>query len=87
MRDERRDGIYNSFRIGSLSGKEIEIILLDTRFNADKIGGKDLLGSNQWNWLERIMSTKPQPKLTFIVSGYSLFAFQKNYLYQFKSLF
>ncbi|MCZ6890222.1 MAG: alkaline phosphatase D family protein [Gammaproteobacteria bacterium] len=45
-----RDGIYDS---GLYAGGRVKVILLDTRFNRDKPGENgDVLGPNQWAWLE-----------------------------------
>lgn len=44
----KRDGIYESYSFNS-GAKEVKLIVLDTRFNKTKT---DLLGENQWYWLE-----------------------------------
>lgn len=49
----KRDALYVSYLIGP-AGKQIKLILLDT-FNQRR-NGKELLGSAQWDWLEKELS-------------------------------
>jgi alkaline phosphatase D len=50
-RDQR--GVYASYTYGP-PGKQIKVILLDTRYHRDPIGSKGtILGEAQWQWLER----------------------------------
>lgn len=47
-----RDGVYTSYDYGAGGGK-VKVILLDTRFNRNDPGADgDMLGENQWVWLE-----------------------------------
>lgn len=48
----KRQGIYNSFEYGS-GDRKVKFILLDTRFNREDPGAEtDMLGEEQWRWLE-----------------------------------
>lgn len=50
----RRDqkGVYDSYSYGP-AGKQIRVILLDTRYHRDPIGSNGtVLGEEQWQWLE-----------------------------------
>lgn len=48
-----REGVYASHTYGP-PGRQVKVILLDTRFHRDSIGsGGDVLGEEQWAWLER----------------------------------
>lgn len=52
-----QEGIYASYTYGP-AGKQVKIILLDTRYNRDKYGRKgDILGETQWKWLENELTT------------------------------
>lgn len=48
-----QEGVYGSHIYG-VAGKQVKIILLDTRYHRDKIGSDGyVLGEDQWLWLER----------------------------------
>jgi alkaline phosphatase D len=48
-----REGVYESHTYGS-PGRQVKVILLDTRYHRDPIGsGGTVLGEEQWAWLER----------------------------------
>jgi len=61
----KRQGIYNSYTFGP-SGKKIKIILLDVRYFRNS--SDDILGEDQWKWLESEFSTS-DAQLHFIGSG------------------
>jgi len=63
-----RDGVYESYYLGA--EKRIKIILLDVRYNRDPrlSFGTDMLGENQWNWLEEEMKGN-KAQFTLIASG------------------
>lgn len=47
-----RQGIYESYVYGEAESK-VKVILLDTRYNRDNPGSEaDMLGEEQWEWLE-----------------------------------
>jgi alkaline phosphatase D len=49
----RQPGVYASYLFGSL-GQRVRIILLDCRYNRERPGAKsDMLGADQWRWLEQ----------------------------------
>lgn len=49
----RRAGVYASYTYGA-PGRQVKVILLDTRYHRDPIGSNgDILGDEQWAWLER----------------------------------
>lgn len=48
----QQNGVYTSYTYGP-QGKQVKVILLDTRYNRDDYGRKgDILGEEQWKWLE-----------------------------------
>lgn len=53
-----QDGVYTSYQIKSKFGK-VKFILLDLRFNQTPERGNagDILGENQWQWLEQELAT------------------------------
>jgi len=53
----KQEGVYTSYTFGPW-GKQVKIILLDTRYNRDKYSRKgDILGAAQWAWLENELNT------------------------------
>jgi alkaline phosphatase D len=65
----KRKGVYSSEVIGEV-GQRVRIILLDARFNRDPIGSNgDLLGAEQWLWLERELQSEVKADMTIIGSG------------------
>lgn len=53
----QQEGVYTSYTYGP-QGKQVKVILLDTRYNRDKYGRKgDILGEAQWKWLENELNT------------------------------
>ena len=47
-----RQGVYTSYIYGPI-GKQVKVLLLDTRFHRDAPGATgDMLGAEQWRWLE-----------------------------------
>lgn len=64
----RQRGIYTSYDFGP-PGKQVKILLIDNRYHADRPGpDADLLGQEQWHWLESELSTS-RAQLNLIVSG------------------
>ncbi len=64
-----RQGVYSSEVIGDI-GRRVRIILLDVRFHRDPVGSDgDLLGSEQWLWLERELRSEIRADMTIIGSG------------------
>lgn len=64
----RQQGIYTNYDFGP-PGKRVKILLIDNRYNADRPGPDgDLLGQEQWRWLESELSGS-QARLNLIVSG------------------
>jgi len=48
----RREGVYNSHVFGP-PGRRVKLIILDTRYHRDPIfSNGDMLGEEQWHWLE-----------------------------------
>lgn len=64
--DERQDsprrkqaGVYASYTFGPV-GKQIKVILLDTRYHRDPLASDgSILGSSQWQWLEEELNAPP----------------------------
>ena len=55
-RRRRQQGVYASYSYGP-EGEKVKVILLDTRYHRDEPGEKgDLLGAEQWTWLEDELS-------------------------------
>ncbi len=76
--EERSDGIYSSRDFGP-EGKRIRVILLDTRYNRDDPGPSgDILGSRQWDWLEKELS-RPGASLVVIGSSIQVLASQHRF--------
>lgn len=64
-----RKGVYSSEVIGE-AGRRVRIILLDCRFHRDPISSDgDLLGEEQWSWLERELQSEIKADMTVIGSG------------------
>jgi alkaline phosphatase D len=64
-----RNGVYSSEIIGDI-GQRVRIILLDARFHRDPIGSDgDLLGAEQWLWLESELQSEIRADMTVIGSG------------------
>ena len=64
----RQQGIYTGYDFGP-PGKRVKILLIDNRYHADRPGPDgDLLGKDQWNWLESELATS-RAQLNLIVSG------------------
>jgi alkaline phosphatase D len=65
----KQEGIYTSYDFGE-TGKRIKIILLDNRYFLDS-KNKMILGTAQWEWLEKEIKDSTA-NLHFIVSGISV---------------
>ncbi|KAK4796069.1 hypothetical protein SAY86_028395 [Trapa natans] len=64
----KQEGVYGSFTFGS-TGKQIKVIILDTRYHRDPINSDGtILGTTQWSWLEKEMKG-PATEITIIVSS------------------
>lgn len=59
-----QDGIYHAKIEKLANGKTIQFIMLDIRYNKSK---SDILGENQWSWLNEQLKAKAD--LRFIISG------------------
>jgi alkaline phosphatase D len=76
--EERSDGIYSARDFGP-EGKRLRVILLDTRYNRDDPGPSgDILGSRQWDWLEKELS-RPGADLVVIGSSIQVLAEQHRF--------
>ncbi|OED37392.1 hypothetical protein AB833_23490 [Chromatiales bacterium (ex Bugula neritina AB1)] len=75
----QREGIYTSRTYGS-GERQVRLILLDTRYHRDLPGSgrADVLGKQQWQWLEQQFATG-EPVINFIVSGFSVLSDQLPY--------
>lgn len=64
----KQAGVYTSYIFGPV-GKQIKVILLDTRFHRDPLSSDgSILGSSQWVWLEKELHG-PQSEITIIGSS------------------
>lgn len=73
-----QSGIYTSYYLpGSSSDKDINLILLDVRFNRHgSMGEGDILGEEQWAWIEQTLKASPS-KIHLIGSGIQVTPFLK----------
>ena len=63
-----RKGIYTSYIFGPAE-KQVKILLIDDRYHADLPGPQsDLLGEEQWHWLESELTTSTA-QINLIVTG------------------
>ncbi len=73
-------GIYTTYSFGDPSShKTVRIILLDVRFNKSSAffdTDADVLGHDQWKWLEDIILTSNET-FTFIASGTEILPFDR----------
>ncbi|GAV65797.1 PhoD domain-containing protein [Cephalotus follicularis] len=61
-------GVYASYSFGP-QGRQIKIILLDTRYHRDPLGSDGtILGTSQWTWLEKELKS-PSSAITIIASS------------------
>ncbi|KAK1259804.1 hypothetical protein QJS04_geneDACA001421 [Acorus gramineus] len=64
----KQAGVYASYLFGP-KGKQIKVILLDTRFHRDSLfSDGSILGDSQWTWLEGELKG-PASEITIIVSS------------------
>ncbi|KAL2316993.1 hypothetical protein Fmac_030869 [Flemingia macrophylla] len=64
----KQAGVYASYTYGPV-GKDIKIVLLDTRYHRDPLGSDGtILGNSQWLWLEKDLKGPPTA-LTIIGSS------------------
>ena len=67
---EEQDGIYYSHYVKHQE-KTVQFIMLDVRYNRDEpFSGGDVLGENQWSWLEEDLD-KPAD-LRLVASGFQI---------------
>ncbi|CAH3192430.1 unnamed protein product [Porites evermanni] len=64
----KREGAYASYIYGH-GNKKVKIILLDTRSHLRWGSDCDILGRDQWEWLEKQLSESNTAQLTIIGSG------------------
>lgn len=68
-----REGVYHFEDFGP-EGRQVRIILLDTRYHRDPIGSDgDLLGEAQWEWLQEALSKSPA-EVNILVSSIQVLA-------------
>ncbi|KAK7276526.1 hypothetical protein RIF29_17667 [Crotalaria pallida] len=64
----KQAGVYASYKYGP-AGRDVQIILLDTRYHRDPVGSDGtILGNSQWSWLERELKG-PATAITIIGSS------------------
>lgn len=78
-RRRQQEGIYTSHNYGS-GDRKVKVILLDTRYHRDRagFGRADMLGQEQWLWLESEMKNS-SAAVNIIVSGVSVLSTQMPY--------
>ncbi|NNF52439.1 MAG: alkaline phosphatase family protein, partial [Gammaproteobacteria bacterium] len=63
-----REGVYSSYVLGKVP-RQVKVILLDVRYHREPPGPEaDVLGEEQWRWLENELNGSTA-QLTLIVSG------------------
>ena len=66
-----QDGVYYA-KTFEFQGHILQVIMLDARYNRDKIGSNgDVLGAQQWIWLENQL--KENAEIRLVVSGIQIF--------------
>ncbi len=74
----RQEGIYTSYLFGP-EGKQVQLILLDTRYHMTRPGPEgDLLGEEQWNWLASELRGD-DPQVTIIGTSIQFVAEDQGY--------
>ncbi|OAY63270.1 Alkaline phosphatase D [Ananas comosus] len=64
----KQAGVYTSYLFGP-KGKQVKVILLDTRYHRDPLfSDGSILGNSQWRWLERELNG-PGSEITIIASS------------------
>ncbi|XP_077211097.1 calcineurin-like metallo-phosphoesterase superfamily protein [Tasmannia lanceolata] len=64
----KQAGVYASYMFGP-KGKQIKVILLDTRYHRDPLfSDGSILGDSQWTWLEKELNG-PSSEITIIASS------------------
>lgn len=72
-----RGGVYSAHTVGP-PGRRVKMLLLDNRFHQDPPSPEaDLLGEEQWAWLERELVTENDAALTLISSGTQILSVNK----------
>lgn len=72
----KQQGIYTSYLYGE-GDRQVKLFLLDTRYHRDTPGSgrADLLGQEQWAWLERELASS-SARVNIIASGVSVLSMQ-----------
>ena len=71
----KQEGIYTSYDYGSRDSS-VKVILLDCRYHRDKRGTDgDILGEEQWNWLEHEFRNS-KAKVVLVGTGYQFLSDQ-----------
>ncbi len=74
----QQPGIYTSYRFGP-EGKRVKVLLTDTRYNREKPSAKaDILGREQWTWLEQELA-KPDAEVLLVVSSSQVLPFEHDF--------
>lgn len=74
----RQNGVYTSYIYGP-PGKQVKVILLDVRYHKDAPGADgDLLGEQQWSWLEKELKNS-KAAINLIASGIQIIPEEHKY--------
>lgn len=74
----KQQGIYTRYRLGP-EGKRLKILVTDNRYNREKPGKEaDILGPDQWQWLEKEMQNV-DAELLVLVSGTQVLPYEHRY--------
>lgn len=73
-----REGVYGLHEFGP-TGKQVRVMLLDTRYHRDHTGSDgDLLGDEQWAWLEQVL-VESKAQVNIIVSSIQFLAAEHRF--------
>lgn len=71
----KQQGVYVAYTFGP-AGRRVKVILLDGRYNRDRPGRTaDMLGAQQWQWLEQQLKTS-DADVNLIGSGIQVIAYE-----------
>ncbi|MGF1448559.1 MAG: alkaline phosphatase D family protein [Opitutales bacterium] len=74
----QQGGLYTAYRFGP-EGRQVQVILLDTRYHMTRPGPEgDLLGEAQWRWLESQLRSEA-PEVTILGSSIQFVAEDQGY--------
>ena len=58
--------------------KTVDVVLMDVRYFSKQDGSLDILGEEQWEWLEYTLRNRAKGELTLLVSGIQIMPISRN---------